>query len=114
MESDILITDWSDICWEFAFVTKRPVLFIDTPMKVMNNEYDKLGMEPMNKKLRTEVGAVVKPDELEKINDVIADMLARRDEYAETIQKVYEEHIYNIGKSDKLSGRYIIKRLTGK
>ena len=56
----------------------------------------------------------MKPDELEKINDVIADMLARRDEYAETIQKVYEEHIYNIGKSDKLSGRYIIKRLTGK
>ena len=114
MESDILITDWSDIAWEFAFVTKRPVLFIDTPMKVMNNEYDKLGMEPMNKKLRTEVGAVVKPDELEKTNEIIADMLARREEYAEKIQKVYEEHVYNIGKSDKLSGRYIIKRLTGK
>lgn len=114
MESDILITDWSDIAWEFAFVTKRPVLFIDSPMKVMNNEYDKLGMEPMNLTLRTEVGAVVKPDELEKANGVIADMLAKREEYAEKIQKVYEEHVYNIGKSDKLSGRYIIKRLTGK
>lgn len=114
MEADVLITDWSDICWEFAFVTKRPVLFIDTPMKVMNNEYDKLGTEPMNAKLRTEIGAVVKPDELEKTNDAIADMLARRGEYAESIQKTFEEHVYNIGKSCKLSGRYIIKRLTGK
>ena len=114
MEADVLITDWSDICWEYAFVTKRPVLFIDTPMKMMNQEYYKLGIEPINDKLRTEIGAIVKPTELGKTNDIIADMLAKREEYAEKIQKVYEEHVYNIGKSDKLSGRYIIKRLTGK
>ena len=68
----------------------------------------------MNLTLRTEIGAVVKPDELEKTNGTIADMLARREEYAQKIQKIYEERVYNIGKSGKLSGRYIIKRLTGK
>lgn len=33
-DSDLLITDWSDISWEFAFTTKKPVLFINTPMKL--------------------------------------------------------------------------------
>ena len=114
MEADVLITDWSDICWEYAFVTKRPVLFIDTPMKMMNQEYYKLGIEPISDTLRTQIGNRLKPTELGKTNEIIADMLAKREEYAEKIQKVYEEHVYNIGKSDKLSGRYIIKRLTGK
>jgi YidC/Oxa1 family membrane protein insertase len=35
-ESDLLITDWSTICYEFSFATKRPTLFIDTPIKAMN------------------------------------------------------------------------------
>lgn len=30
-ESDLLITDWSNISYEFAFSTQKPVLYIDTP-----------------------------------------------------------------------------------
>ena len=113
MESDILITDWSDIAWEFSFVTKRPVLFIDTPMKVMNPEYERIQIEPMNRALRTQVGEVVSPEELEKVDPTIEHMLSHKEEYSERIAKVFEEHVYNIGKSSKLCGRYIIKRLNG-
>jgi YidC/Oxa1 family membrane protein insertase len=112
MESDILITDWSDIGWEFAFVTKRPVLYIDTPMKVMNPEYEKIGIEPINRSLRTVLGEVIAPDELEKVPETIGYMLGHREEYRERIAAAFEEHVYNIGKSAKLCGRYVIKRLT--
>lgn len=33
LEADLLITDWSNISFEYAFTTKRPVLFINTPIK---------------------------------------------------------------------------------
>ncbi len=35
-DADVLITDWSGIAYEYAFTTLKPVLFINTPMKIMN------------------------------------------------------------------------------
>lgn len=112
MEADVLITDWSDISWEFAFVTKRPVLFINTPMKIMNQEYERINIPPINQTMRTVIGEALETDELGRTNETIEKMLANREKYAKTIQKTYEEHVYNIGKSSKLCGRYIIKRLS--
>ena len=114
MEADILITDWSDISWEFSFVTKRPVLFIDTPMKIMNPEYEKIKITPINISLRNVIGKSVSPDALDSINSIIKEMLENKEKYKDTITSVREEHIYNIGKSKILCGKYIIKSLQNK
>ena len=112
MESDLLITDWSDISWEFAFVTKRPVIYIDTPMKIMNLEYEKIGIEPMNKTLRPSLGKVVGLGELDSISNTVRELLDKREAYSEMIGRTFRDHIYNIGRSAELCGRYIIKRLS--
>ena len=114
MESDILITDWSDISWEYAFVTKRPILFINTPMKVMNPEWEKIKTKPINIALRDQLGKSLDPDKLDNISGEITDMLSRREEYREQISRVFSEHVYNIGKSKILCGKYIIKSLERK
>ncbi len=114
MESDILITDWSDISWEFAFVTKRPVLFIDTPMKIMNPEYDKIQTKPINITLRNVIGRSVQPEAVSEVPEIIAEMLRKRADYREIIEKTRSERIYNLGQSAKLCGRYILKSLDGK
>ncbi len=111
MESDILITDWSDIAWEFAFVTKRPVLYIDTPMKIMNLEYEKIGIEPINKTLRSSLGEVLPLDKTDTAEAVIKKMLDEHELYSEHISQVFEEHMYNIGRSSEICGRYIIRSL---
>lgn len=114
MESDLLITDWSDIAWEYAFVTKRPVLYIDTPMKEMNPEYFKIGMEPINRSLRTSLGEVLAPDKIDDISDVAEKMLRERSRYSEQIDRVFKEHMCNIGRSSELCGKYIIRTLKRK
>lgn len=114
MESDILITDWSNISSEFAFVTKRPVLFIDTPMKIMNPDYTKIQEAPVNKTMRTLIGEVISPDEVSDIGAVIKRMLADREGYREKIEKAFGEYVFNIGKSSELCGKYIIKTLKRK
>lgn len=111
MESDILITDWSDISWEFAFVTKRPVLFINTPMKVMNQEWDKIKTKPINITLRDVIGVSMDTDKLGSINETIAKMLEEKEQYRDSIAKTFSEHVFNVGKSRKLCGRYIVKSL---
>lgn len=111
MESDLLISDWSGITYEFAFTTKRPVIYIDTPMKIMNLEYEKLGIEPMDRALRSEMGEIVPLDRVGEIREIAARMLSERSAYSERIEKVFREHMYNIGRSAELCGKYIIRTL---
>ena len=39
--SKCLISDWSGISMEYAFVFERPVIYIDVPQKIMNDEIEK-------------------------------------------------------------------------
>ena len=62
--SDVVISDWSGTAYEFAFVTKKPAVFINTPMKVNNPEYEKLGIVPKEIELRDRIGIQLMPEAL--------------------------------------------------
>lgn len=111
MDADILITDWSDISFEFAFTTLKPVLFIDTPMKIMNPEYDRIEQIPINISLRKVIGKSLELTDINSVVDVIRKLIVDKERYKEVIRQTREKHIYNIGKSRILSARYIMKRL---
>lgn len=113
-EADLLITDWSGITYEYAFTTLRPVLFIDTPMKVMNPEYEKINTPPINIWMRGVIGAVVKPDELEKLPEAVERLLSGRDEYRERIDRFVHEYVYNLGNSGEVGAKYIINEIQKK
>lgn len=107
--ADVMITDWSAIAYEYAYTTKKPVIFIDTPMKVMNPEYKKINVEPFNIWCRNIIGEVVKVDQINKINDVIKTTLENEDKYKEEITKLLNSNVYNLGSSSEKGATYIIK-----
>jgi YidC/Oxa1 family membrane protein insertase len=109
--SDILITDWSGIAPEFAFTTKKPVLYINTPMKVMNPEWESLDILPMDIWLRNELGISLNTDEIEKIENTVQNLLKNKNERSEKITELMNRHLYNVGHSAKASGDYIISRI---
>lgn len=112
MEADVLITDWSGICWEYAFTTYRPVLFVDTPMKIMNPDYQDISLEPINITLRDQLGKNLKVDELpHKLLPTIAQLLQETDSYREKNQALAEKYIYNLGTSAEVGGRYIVQSI---
>jgi YidC/Oxa1 family membrane protein insertase len=111
MAADLVITDWSDIAFEFAFTTLKPVLFIDTPMKIMNPEYDKIEQKPINITLRNVIGKNLSTDDVDSIALTVEELLAEEDKYRKVIETCREEHIYNIGKSRILCGKYIQRSL---
>ena len=111
MDADILITDWSDISFEYAFTTMKPVLFIDTPMKVMNPEYDRIAITPINFVLRNVIGKSISVDKCNNIIESVQTLLDEKYDYQEVIAKAREEHIFNVGKSKILSGKYILRQL---
>ena len=112
--ADLLITDWSAIAYEYSFTTKRPVLFIDTPMKIMNPEYQKIDIEPFNIWVRNEIGEVVSVDNCKDINKVVSKMLEEGKKYEEKINKLVNDSVYNIGKSGEVGADYIINTIQEK
>ena len=107
-DSDLLITDWSDISWEFAFTTKKPVLFINTPMKVMNPDWQKIAEVPLNIALRDVIGRSLEVDEIDKAGDTVLEMLGQQEQYREQIDRAMHEYVYNIGSSTRVGAKYII------
>lgn len=110
-DSDALITDWSGTAYEFSFVTLKPAVFIDTPAKINNPDYVKLGIEPLEFSLRSQVGIRVSPDDLEGLDKKIGDLLKNGREYKEKILAIREKYIANFGQSGKVGGHYILSQL---
>ena len=109
-ESDVLITDWSGIAYEFSFTTKKPTLFFNTPMKVINPNYARFGV-PTDISFRDKVGVSLEPSDAEKVYDVVSDMLVNGAAYSERIERLMKESLFNIGKTGEVGGKYIISQL---
>lgn len=107
--ADILITDWSSIGYEYAYTTKKPVIFIDTPMKIMNPNYKDIDTDPINIWSRNIIGKSLKITELSKINETINYLLNNGDKYEKDIKNLLEDSIYNLGNSAEKGAGYIIE-----
>lgn len=106
--ADLLITDWSGIAYEFAYTTCKPVLFIDTPMKVMNPEYKKVGVTPINIFLREEIGKQIALDAVDGIAETVASLLMESEAYRVKIEDFVHQYVYHLGDSATVGGRYIL------
>lgn len=114
MEADLLITDWSGISWEYAFATLRPILFIDTPMKVMNPDYQEIDTIPLNILLRDKLGKSLKPDQMDRVAETVDYLLEHTVQYKEQINMLAHKYIYNLGTSAEVGADYIIESIQRK
>ncbi|MDR0221114.1 MAG: YidC/Oxa1 family membrane protein insertase [Lachnospiraceae bacterium] len=112
--SDILITDWSNIAFEFSYCTLKPCIFINTPMKIMNPNYQQYGLEVLNITLRDQVGVSVDIEDIGALNETVARLLAEKDAYREQIEKIVEKYLYYPGRSGEAGGKYILKQLASR
>lgn len=112
--SDIVITDWSSTSFEFSYVTLKPCIFIDTPPKIYNEDYEEIGIEPLELKLRNLIGKRYYPNEFEGMSTDIAKMLQNKSEYTEKIKDIRTKYVANYGHSGEVAGKYIISKLIQK
>ena len=109
--ADLLVTDWSNVGYEFALSTLKPVLYINTPMKVMNPEYDKIDVVPFDIRIRAQLGGELELTELHRAGEKAAELLSDPARFRETIQAVKEQEIYNLGHGAEAAGRYLVRRI---
>ena len=110
-KADLLITDWSGITYEYCYCTHRPVLFINTPMKVMNPEYQKIDVVPINIAVRETFGASVDPDKLDSVPKIVYNLIEGSERYEKVISDFVKGEVYNLGTSAQVGGKYIVNQL---
>ena len=106
--SDAVITDWSGTAYEFSLVTLKPSIFINTPPKINNSDYNKLGVEPLELSLRSRVGVSVEVADVKHLDDVVRQVLQDRDRYQAEILAIRQQYIANFGASGKAAYRAVM------
>ncbi len=109
--ADVVITDWSAIAYEFSFTTNKPTLFINTEMKVVNKDYEKIKLKPFDITARDIIGKSISKEETKNISSVIDDLLANKESYCQQIDELKNSYFYNLGNSGEAAADYIIERL---
>lgn len=109
--ADLLITDWSGIAFEFSFTTDKPSLFINTQMKVVNEDWQKIPLVPFDITARSKVGRQVEKSEVKNLAPIVEELLSHQEDYRERISSLKQQHFYNLGHSGEAGAQYIIHRL---
>lgn len=97
--SDILISDWSAMALEYSLGLEKPVLFIDVPRRIRNPDWQEWGIEPMESAIRSQVGEIIAPDELERAPEKILNLLSRRADFTNRMRVLREQIVFRMGNS---------------
>ena len=92
---DTLITDWSGFSLEFFFTTLKPTIFIDTPPKIKNKNFNDVKIEPIESVIRKKIGTIITIKDIQKINQKI-ELVSKR-----TYKLDSSEYIYDYSKNYK-------------
>ena len=112
--ADLMITDWSGISFEYSFATKRPVLFVNTKMKVLNPNWENIGCEPIEITLRDEIGISIEKSDVARADEIVADMFGRSGEFEERIEAALHKAVYNVGSGAKVGAKYILNQIASR
>ena len=106
-KSAILITDWSGAAMSFAFGLCRPVISIDLPKKINNIDFDKYDIGPFETEIRSEIGSIVNPKNINRICEVIDNLMDNSDKISKKLELLRREKIFNLGKSAEIGAKYL-------
>ena len=109
--ADLIITDWSAIAFEFTFTTDKPALFINTQMKVVNQDYKKIPLVPFDIRARSVLGRALEKSEVPGAAEAVAELLDNQERYRDSIRALKQEYFYNLGNSGEVGADYIIARI---
>lgn len=106
--ADLVITDWSGIGMEYSLATTKPTLYINTKMKVINKDYEKIDTKPLDIIIRNKIGKAIEKEETKEIKKIVDELITNQNKYKEENIKVREKYLFNLGESSKIAAEYII------
>lgn len=109
-QADILLTEHSSISMDYVLGTERPVVFINTPLRVDNPEWQRLGLPAVENVYRQDLGAALELSELDKLAETLNRLLAGDQEFKKRLPALRDVLVANWQKAAQIGGDYIISK----
>ena len=107
LRSDVMVSDWSGAALEYAFALGRPVVYVDTPQKTVNEDWQEIDIRPFEDAVRDELGLVVPEHEVAALPAAIEAALADTAGARERTLRVRERSVFNVGSSARVAADYL-------
>jgi YidC/Oxa1 family membrane protein insertase len=108
--ASMLITDHSSISMDYVLATERPCVFINTPGRIDNKEWPKLGLEPVENQYRQKLGASIDLDKLNEVPAVISKLQTGKEEFKGSVAAMRDVLLANWQKAGAIGGQYILDK----
>lgn len=109
--ADLIITDWSTIFMEFCYTTKQPALFINTPTKIPNPNYERIPLKPLDLVMREKLGTSLSPEEADKAGEAARELIAQKERYRQDITTLFKGTLYEEDRGMQNGADYIAVRI---
>ena len=109
LESDLLVCDWSAMAIEYALGLGKPVLFVGVPPRVRNPKFAELGLEPMEMRIRRELGTILPLDRLADAPRHVAELRRGAEDFRKRTTTLRDEWVFNVGRSVEVGAREIAR-----
>ena len=109
--STLMISDWSGAAYEYALGTLRPVLFVDTPQKIFNPEWERVGLDGFEKEMRSAVGAVVAGSDLQGIQQLSNELIGGNRLATSDLEELATSLVFNLRNSAAAGARCLAASL---
>lgn len=108
-DSDAMISDWSGVALEYLLALKKPVLYVDVPMKVNNTEYHRIGLEPLESSIRrTARSNILELHEVHRVAENIEELINRP-----AIKEFESDNmVFNPGESGVCGAKHLLEILS--
>ena len=108
-ESDIMISDFSSVIWDYVLVFDKPIIYADVSFDPTPYDLAWVKEERWDLRVLPQVGTELVEDEIDSIGNVIACIILK-DEFEDGRKRIREEAWANRGESAQAVFDYLIKK----
>ena len=110
-KAEILITDNSSIVFEFLLVFKRPIIYLDYKEKIHNIDLDKLSIEIIDDKFKSDFGNKLDVKNLENLNELCENLINKNNISDQLVDRFEKNYFSNLNNSASFAASYLTNKL---
>ena len=110
-KSEILITDSSSIVFEFMFIFKRPIIYIEYKDKVHNIDFKKKSISSIDEEFKDTFGNKININDISNLSNLCEKLIVQNDLSSQSVNLFEKKYLSNLGNSSKFAANYLVKKL---
>ena len=109
-KSEIIITDNSSIVFEYMFIFKRPIIYVDYREKIHNTDIEKIDIPTIDEEFKSIFGNIIKAKNLNNLPELCNKLLVNNNISNQVVETFAKKYLSNLGNSAFFAANYLAKK----